>query len=590
MFKWGRSKKSSSYEPKTPKIASIALPDEKYSPIPHYSVYSEKPRRTSSAMQHYVVDSRTTTPRYESSWYQPTHEATYETSRRSRTRTVSTPARHVEAPRPIRPHPSQGPFIPFMGGASDRIRIDSSQALAPVGVPSAQFLEEQIRRERPESMKPHKAPPAKLPLQEDDVESDGTADIDLSEYIPLEHLNKNLPPGVTAVLSKAWLDEQAELKRRQSAPPIKKSSSKASGKSDDARSWKAVPVVDDNVDPSIKPNKMPLKSALKKTSSINPPAPKSILKTRDYDSRACQSDSEFHKPKISNNWAKPLKSFKVPSKAYLEEQQEKVEEQKRNRSSRNSYTPARPTVHEIPPTIFQHTNSGSTSSPTDSSQGHDYHRSRRYSQTERPVPSNYMPAFIKDVKNPPPSIANYQTDPCWALRDWEDRKRQPDPKVIFDLRFDPRHEKFPVRLREGNKGYAPRITQDVLDMFVIPGGLMSSMVLLHRDLPWPIYVQKSGNLNLTVKDVLSAIHDQLSQPLTREEQAQVGRDRIYRCSDYFRRRCQKSPVMTHLLERAGIARVDLLRSNTMFRGLVRHSHYPLNQFELVTEPVPPERS
>ncbi|KIM40941.1 hypothetical protein M413DRAFT_156319 [Hebeloma cylindrosporum] len=143
MFSWRRTKKSSSYEPKTPKMTNISLPDERYVVPPSiYRSYTEKPHKHDSYSRDFIPNKRASTPLVQPNTYH--HDAP---SMRSRPRTVSTPVREVEAPRPIRPHPSQGPFLP-----NHRDRIDPSHlTLAPVGVPSAAFLEEQLRRQRTET-------------------------------------------------------------------------------------------------------------------------------------------------------------------------------------------------------------------------------------------------------------------------------------------------------------------------------------------------------------------------------------------------------------------------------------------------------
>ena len=187
MFKWGRNKKSSSYEPKTPKLSSISLPDERYVPVHIYQSYSEKPH-TKSHLRESTPSKRASTP-----VVQPTTHHREIPSVRSRPRTMSTPMREVEgmsyatllsiqlqrlfskfeAPRPIRPHPSQGPFLPTL----DHRTNPSHVALVPVGgesfpyhqqplgfdlhpVPSAAFLEEQLRRQAAETRPP--PPPKKM--------------------------------------------------------------------------------------------------------------------------------------------------------------------------------------------------------------------------------------------------------------------------------------------------------------------------------------------------------------------------------------------------------------------------------------------
>jgi len=143
MFKWGRNKKSSSYEPKTPKLTSISLPDERDVPVQKYRFYSEKQHTHKSYLRDFTPDKRASTPLVQATTY---HRDV--PSVRSRPRTMSTPVREVEgmsyatrlsnpselylnfeAPRPIRPHPSQGPFLPILDH-----RINPSHVtLAPVG-------------------------------------------------------------------------------------------------------------------------------------------------------------------------------------------------------------------------------------------------------------------------------------------------------------------------------------------------------------------------------------------------------------------------------------------------------------------------
>ncbi|KAF8963039.1 hypothetical protein BDZ97DRAFT_1068143 [Flammula alnicola] len=144
--------------------------------------------------------------------------------------------------------------------------------------------------------------------------------------------------------------------------------------------------------------KAPLKPALKKTSSLKPthkPALKSALKKES----AYYSEGESQRRK--DDRMKPPRVIQTPSKAFLEEQQEKLEQMHgRGWSSHHHPSQARP-MHEIRPSAFIHTNSSSTGSPTDSMlAAHDPRvRSRRSSFVEPPPvmsSSNYMPAYIKE--------------------------------------------------------------------------------------------------------------------------------------------------------------------------------------------------
>ena len=91
MFKWGRNKKSSFYEPKTPKLTSISLPDEHHVPVHIYHSYSEKQRTQQSYLRDFTPNKRASTP-----LVQPTTYHRDVPSVRSRPRTMSTPVRQVE--------------------------------------------------------------------------------------------------------------------------------------------------------------------------------------------------------------------------------------------------------------------------------------------------------------------------------------------------------------------------------------------------------------------------------------------------------------------------------------------------------------
>jgi hypothetical protein len=90
MFKWGRNKKSSSYEPKTPKLSSISLPDERYVPVHIYQSYSEKPHTHKSYLRDFTPSKRASTPLVQPTYHRDVPSA------RSRPRTMSTPVREVE--------------------------------------------------------------------------------------------------------------------------------------------------------------------------------------------------------------------------------------------------------------------------------------------------------------------------------------------------------------------------------------------------------------------------------------------------------------------------------------------------------------
>lgn len=571
MFKWGRSTKSSSYEPKTPKLSSVSLPDERYVPVHHYQSYSEKPASRNSFLRHFTPDKHASTPLVQPTYY---HDIP---STRSRPRTVSTPVRHVEAPRPIRPHPSQGPFIPVLDH-KDRIKADLSHAaLAPVGVPSAAYLEEQLRSSR--SVR-RTAPPPPNNM------------IDISDYVYPEETRprevaRRTGSTVTTKPSKAYLESLKDQRRElaqvkaPSAPPSKKSASKAwdedqmAKKEIDFENWKPIPV--DASKPVKDTNtKGPLKSALKKMLPTKP-ALKSALKkdpTNPYH-------SETETDRRVNDRTTPKRGSFAPSKAYLEEQKEKNEARGWHPRHQNPVL-ARPTVHEIRPSAFTSTHSSSTgSSPSEYANTHPYDapRSRRGSFVDaRPLPSSYIDPFIKEedprraraVNNVPPAQPtkwqnnlSIHVPLTWPLIDYALRKRDVYPLVCFDTAFNPRMENYPIRTKRGLESRP--LSDEEKKMPAALGMNTKEMWIVHRDLhKWPIQVREK---RIRVIDVFMAIYDEYSIPLTSQELVEIGPEYLERCRRSFEQRCRDGPSWRHIEEAKGFLRIDLLRGRRIFKGI-----------------------
>ena len=89
MFGYKRTSNKVSYEPKTPKMTSVSLPDERYTPIEAHIAYMEKPRGDSVLRHASHNNNRGTSPMLDA--WAPRPEIM-----RSRTRTVSTPVRDVQ--------------------------------------------------------------------------------------------------------------------------------------------------------------------------------------------------------------------------------------------------------------------------------------------------------------------------------------------------------------------------------------------------------------------------------------------------------------------------------------------------------------
>ena len=143
MFKWRTKSSKVSQEPKTPRLPSIPLiPDARYAPVPYHQSYDQNQHSnySQSAPPRQVISSMVD-PRYG-------HREPTSTNPRSRTVSIPTEVKGVldgwphhifsvdlsEAPKAIRPHPSQGWPIPALDHSNRLSRANSTQAhLTPVG-------------------------------------------------------------------------------------------------------------------------------------------------------------------------------------------------------------------------------------------------------------------------------------------------------------------------------------------------------------------------------------------------------------------------------------------------------------------------
>ncbi|KAF9527510.1 hypothetical protein CPB83DRAFT_855905 [Crepidotus variabilis] len=130
------------------------------------------------------------------------------------------------------------------------------------------------------------------------------------------------------------------------------------------------------------------------------------------------------------------------------------------------------------------------------------------------------------------------------------------------------------------------LSSEERNMLVSNNTLFSEIVIVNKTLEaWPIVIRPTHRIR--VIDVFRAIYDTYAIPLTREELARLGAERIQRSERAFLQRCQDSPESTHFLERQGMTRIDLLRGRRIFKGLIHHRGAPNHQFELIFDEGPP---
>lgn len=93
------------------------------------------------------------------------------------------------------------------------------------------------------------------------------------------------------------------------------------------------------------------------------------------------------------------------------------------------------------------------------------------------------------------------------------------------------------------------------------------ITIINRKLDrWPIHIHLPYQIR--VIDVFRAIHDMYAQPLTHQEMESIGAEAIARCGRAWKQRCEDGPEPTHIEERKGLLRIDLLRGRRIFKGLV----------------------
>ena len=182
-----------------------------------------------------------------------------------------------------------------------------------------------------------------------------------------------------------------------------------------------------------------------------------------------------------------------------------------------------------------------------------------------------MASFTDEVGLVPAEVIRKPQSPThvdlsWPLVDYEQRRSRGQPLITFDAGFNPRLEKYAVRvLKPGDYISSPLSRQDSV-MQLSETAFVNWIVITCDKLSfWPIHLKQSANLR--VIDVFRAIYDTYAQPLTKEELVYFGGETIGRCEAYFKQRCEDGPDLAYVAERKGMLRIDLLRGRRIFKGL-----------------------
>lgn len=95
---------------------------------------------------------------------------------------------------------------------------------------------------------------------------------------------------------------------------------------------------------------------------------------------------------------------------------------------------------------------------------------------------------------------------------------------------------------------------------------VQKMRLICRDLPWKISI--SNAKGVTLRDILTAIHDDLHQPLTEGEWWIAADEERDRCLEAYKTNCTEEAGFKRELK-DGVKRVDWLAKKTMMVSITR---------------------
>jgi hypothetical protein len=466
-------------------------------------------------------------------------------------------------------------------------RANSTQArLAPVAVPSATFLEEMALK---------KAADLPVPVTHSDKLSDRHT------LRKAEALAKNLGGKFSrAVPSKAFLEEQAEKGQAERERDEKERARRELVKRQTPQSYEDFEPISTMTAKKCQIEELRERGLPEDVlSKIQQVPSKAYLEEQEEKLARAPLKSAM---KRSGSLKPALRSILKKShvhdetKAYYSEDElAKSRRDDRSQAVRPSAAPSAPAtprwsslyvdpairapVHEIHPSTLRPTHSTSTGS-TDSA-GFETQRSRRVSPPDTRFPaSNYIRPYIREI---PPEVIHKPQSPThvdlsWPLVDYEQRRSRGQPLITFDAGFNPRLERYAVRaLRPGDYVSSPLSRQESVIQLSETAFVNWIVITCDKLSLWPIQLKQTTNLR--VIDIFRAIYEAYAQPLTQEELLYFGRETIGCCAAAFKQRCEDGPELACIAERRGMLRIDLLRGRRIFKGLYpergKAGHYNL---------------
>ena len=155
----------------------------------------------------------------------------------------------------------------------------------------------------------------------------------------------------------------------------------------------------------------------------------------------------------------------------------------------------------------------------------------------------------------------------WPLVEYNQRKRDHQPLLYFDIGFDPRYDMNIRVYRSGDYlGSRTMMTPQEGYIPVSSHCMVTKMVIVCKELSrWPVIVGRPEGLRCF--DVFYAIYKTFQVPLTEREKREIDRSYLDRCRPAFEQRCKDSPGLYEWNLQEGMRRVDLLRGRRMFKGI-----------------------
>ncbi|KAJ8483017.1 hypothetical protein ONZ51_g4983 [Trametes cubensis] len=209
-----------------------------------------------------------------------------------------------------------------------------------------------------------------------------------------------------------------------------------------------------------------------------------------------------------------------------------------------------------------------------------------------PVMVTALPPMVPVAAQPQPYYTHYRraSDSCLPPAAWVSYPALVQP-VAFQSPFQSAPPSPAINpLLNGENAGGPMLLFDLsLNTFspqrITSGGQKTGTPLTLEELREPA-TYPSTTPPITVYDVLMAIHRTVQRQISHVDWARLSQSDMRAISAAYTRRCRTFPSAAAFEEAQGVRRVDYLRDNYMFRGLVRaNSKDGFSKMKLLVGPV-----